>query len=112
MPKFEFSSGFSLAEPLEQLGMRDAFSANHADFSGMTDEVKLKIDAVVHKAFIRVDEEGTEAAAATGIVMPRVASAAPEPIEFKANHPFLFFLRYDDAVLFMGRVADPGAGGS
>jgi serpin B len=92
--------------------MRDAFSANHEDFSCMTDEVKLKIDAVVHKAFIRVDEEGTEAAAATGVSVGVTSMPPPEEIvEMKIDRPFLFVIHdtKTGAVLFLGRVVNPRA---
>lgn len=110
MPRFEFSAGFSLAEPLVQLGMRDAFTANHADFSGMTDDARLKIDAVVHKTFIRVDEKGTEAAAATGVSVGVTSMPPPEKIvEMRIDRPFVFVIQNTKtgAVLFMGRVVDP-----
>lgn len=110
MPRFEFSAGFALAEPLAQLGMRDAFSASHADFSGMTDDARLKIDAVVHKAFIRVDEKGTEAAAATGVSVGVTSMPPPEKIvEMRIDRPFVFVIQdtKTGAVLFMGRVVDP-----
>ena len=93
-----------------KMGMVDAFSADRADFSGMTDATDLKIDAVVHKAFIKVDEEGTEAAAATGVSVG-ITSVQPEskPIEMRIDRPFIFVIRHttSGAILFMGRVVDP-----
>ena len=91
------------------LGAELAFS-DDADFSGIGEE-PLKISEVVHKAFVEVNEEGTEAAAATAVVMVtlRRRHAAREPKVFKADHPFLFFIRdrNTNAVLFSGRVLDP-----
>lgn len=116
IPKFEIApaSSLSLGEDLKEMGMKDAFDRAKADFTGIANppspEDKLYIGQVFHKAFVKVDEKGTEAAAATAVLMPRAGSAAPaEPIPFKADHPFLYFIR-DNAsglVLFMGRVADP-----
>lgn len=107
MPKFEFESEFSLKEALAALGMPAAFGGE-ADFSGMTGSPDLYISAVIHKAFVAVDEAGTEAAAATAVVM--LESAMPgEPVELRLERPFLFLIR-DEAtgtVLFLGRVVDP-----
>ena len=109
MPRFEFESGFALADALASLGMPDAFSAS-ADFSDITDgDNSLAIDDVYHEAFVSVDEEGTEAAGATAVVMQD--SAGPEPFHVRFDRPFLFCIRDrpTDAVLFLGRVADAGA---
>jgi serpin B len=88
--------------------MPDAFDGNRADFSQMS-EVDLFISLVLHKAFVAVDEEGTEAAAATAVLMTLAGAPPRETIEFRADHPFLFFIRHRDtgAILFMGRVVDP-----
>jgi serpin B len=107
MPRFEFRSGFSVNDALQALGMTDAFSGA-ADFSGMTGSPDLFISSVIHKAFVSVDEEGTEAAAATAVVM--VESAMPgEPVEVTVDRPFIFTIRDIEtgAVLFVGRVVDP-----
>ena len=98
----------ALTEILPQLGMSLPFSPA-ADFSGMADIRPLYIQDVFHKAFVEVNEEGTEAAAATAVVM-RTESAAMNP-SFTADHPFLFVIRdrRSGFVLFMGRVADPSA---
>jgi len=103
MPKFTFRSKFSLAEALAKLGMPSAFSLQ-ADFSGMEETGTLFIGDVVHEAFIAVDEEGTEAAAATGI--PLVGSA---PREIVVDRPFVFLIRDPGTgtILFLGRVVDP-----
>ncbi|MFB3893060.1 MAG: serpin family protein [Phycisphaerae bacterium] len=111
LPKFKFTSQFGLGDTLKSMGMTDAFDANKADFSGMTAEEKLYISAVIHKAFVAVDEEGTEAAAATAVVM-RAGAAMPRPEEtriFKADHPFVFLIRHNATgeILFMGKVANP-----
>ena len=109
MPKFDFESSFDLGETLETMGMPDAFS-DLADFSGMTGSRELFISAVVHKAFISVDEEGTEAAAATGAVM-RLLSGPEGHVDLTVDRPFVFLIRDNrtGAVLFVGRVVDPTA---
>ncbi len=110
LPKFTLTSTLRLDEKLRTLGMTDAFDPAKADFSRMTTRNdKLFIGAVVHKAFIDVNEEGTEAAAATGVVIG-LTSAMPEPLPvFRADHPFLFLIRENGSgsILFMGRVAEP-----
>ena len=109
MPKFEFESGFGLKETLAAMGMPVAFSAD-ADFSGMTGNRDLFIADVIHKAFVSVDEAGTEAAAATAVVM--ALTAAPEvPVEVTVDRPFIFLIRdiETDTILFVGRIAEPGA---
>jgi serpin B len=109
MPKFEFESSFSLSEVLSALGMPIAFSGS-ADFSGMTGNRDLYISEVVHKAFVSVDEEGTEAAAATAVIMP--TSAPPEPpVEFTIDRPFIFLIRDIETgtILFVGRTLNPSA---
>jgi serpin B len=110
LPKFKMTSEFGLGDVLIGLGMKDAFNAAAADFSGMDGKKDLFISAVVHKAFVDVNEEGTEAAAATGVVMTLSAVMEPKPpVVFRADHPFLFVIRHEasGAVLFMGRVSDP-----
>lgn len=109
-PRFKFTSGFDLTGTLREMGMADAFSLAKANFSGMTVEEPLFIGVVLHKAFVAVDEKGTEAAAAT-IVGMRAGAAAPtaSPVVFKADHPFLFLIRHRETgtILFVGRVVDP-----
>ena len=104
IPRFKMTCEFDLASTLQSMGMTDAFT-QQADFSGMTGDRSLFISAVVHKAFVGVDEQGTEAAAATGVVMKRTAL----PPTFRADHPFLFVIRHrpTDSILFIGRVANP-----
>ena len=109
MPKFEFESDFSLADTLDAMGMHDAFS-EAADFSGMTGIRDLFIAAVEHKAFVSVDEAGTEAAAGTAVVM-KITAAPVGPVEVTVDRPFVFLIRdiETDAVLFVGRVMNPSA---
>lgn len=105
IPSFEFTSEFRLAETLAGLGMADAVDPESADFSGMADGKDLYLSAVVHKAFVKVDERGTEAGAATGGTIG-VTSLSPA---FTADRPFLFILMdiATDAIPFVGRVMDP-----
>ncbi|HEY87648.1 MAG TPA: serpin family protein [Dehalococcoidia bacterium] len=109
MPRFEFESGFSLKEILAMMGMPLAFYGG-ADFSGMTGNRDLFIADVVHKAFVSVDEAGTEAAAATAVVME--LTAVPEtPVEVTVDRPFVFLIRdiETDTILFVGCVVNPSA---
>ncbi len=108
IPRFTFSSSFTLAQTLAAMGMASAFGRD-ADFSGMTEQERLFISEVVHEAFVEVTEEGTEAAAATGVVMARMAAPGGEIPVFRADHPFLFAIRdrASGAWLFMGRVLNP-----
>lgn len=110
LPKFEFRTQAMLSTLLRELGMVAAFDGSAADFSGMTLQERLVIDEVIHEAFIAVDERGTEAAAATAVVM-RATSAPASPIPLEIDRPFLFALqdRATGAVLFLGRVVDPTA---
>lgn len=93
-----------------------AFDRDRADFTGLANppglEDRLCIDEVFHKAFVKLDEKGTEAAAATAVSMVLLGATTPQkgPQEFRADHPFLFFLRQvrSGLILFMGRVTDPG----
>jgi serpin B len=110
LPKFKMTQQFELGGALSAMGMSQAFDRNAADFSGMTGKRDLWISAAIHKAFIDVNEEGTEAAAATGIVMRSMAMVREQPpIIFRADHPFLFLIRDNRSggILFMGRVTDP-----
>jgi len=107
IPKFEFESDFSLVDSLAEMGMPIAFSGA-ADFSGMTGTRELAIGDILHKAFVSVDESGTEAAAATAVVME--LTAAPEqPVEVTVDRPFVFLIRDIEtgAILFVGRVLNP-----
>jgi len=107
-PKFRMETEYLLNGDLQSMGMMDAFDDN-ADFSGMDGTRNLVITKVIHKAFIEVNEEGTEAAAATAIVNELRAIMPSEIPVFKADHPFMFFIIDRDTgdVLFMGRVSNP-----
>jgi serpin B len=107
MPRFTYESGFSLKETLAAMGMPAAFSA--ADFSGMDGTRSLFIDDVIHKAFVSVDEAGTEAAAATAVTVARAALTQPKDV--KVDRPFVFMIRDIEtgAVLFLGHVVHPSA---
>ena len=116
IPRFEVSPtpSLSLGEALVKLGMADAFDRDKADFTGIANpsdpRERLSIGKVFHKAFVKVDEKGTEAAAATAVVMPKGGGPPPKPpLEFTADRPFLFAIveKASGLVLFVGRVADP-----
>jgi serpin B len=112
LPKFKVTSSYVLNDALCALGMPSAFAADAADFSGMTGQRDLFISKVVHKAYVDVYEEGTEAAAATGVIMERTSVAPPRPVPiFRADHPFVFLIRDNrtGAILFLGRLSDPTA---
>jgi serpin B len=106
MPKFRLTSEFSLANTLAALGMQDAFTGA-ADFSGMDGTRSLFIDNVVHKAFVSVDEAGTEAAAATAALVH--IGIPSRVIHITIDHPFIFLIRDIETktILFIGRVIDP-----
>ena len=107
LPKFSFSWGGSVADPLGKMGIRQAFS-DGADFSGISSREHLKIDDVIHKTFVAVDEAGTEAAAATAVVMRTTAEAPSAPaLDINADHPFVIVIREGSQVLFIGHVANP-----
>ncbi|MDY6932417.1 MAG: serpin family protein, partial [Halobacteriota archaeon] len=107
IPKFTFTTRYSLNENLEEMGMPYAFTEK-ADFSGIDGTYELLIQSVVHQAFIDVNEEGTEAAAATGVSVG-ITSLPPEPKTFRADHPFIFIIQEKETgtILFLGRVTDP-----
>lgn len=106
LPKFKATSSYRLDDALKSMGMSDAFS-RAADFSGMDGTKFLYITAVLHKAFVDVNEEGTEAAAATAVVM--ALRSISRPTVFRADHPFLFLIRHvkTGSILFMGRMMNP-----
>jgi serpin B len=109
LPKFKTTAEFRLDTELKALGMKRAFAPNAANFAGMNGrENDLHIGFVVHKAFIDVNEEGTEAAAATAVGV-RTTSLPPPPPVFRADHPFVYLIRDNKsgAVLFLGRLSDP-----
>jgi serpin B len=108
LPKFKYESEFGLADQLKALGMSDPFDPDKADFSGMTERNDLYISAVVHKAFVAVDEKGTEAAAATAVIVG-VTSAPVFDVTLIIDRPFIFFIRdiRTGQILFVGRVLNP-----
>ncbi len=111
LPKFTFDSDLDLGAPLQALGVRSAFT-DFADFSGITQDGALRVDRVVQRAHVEVDERGTTAAAATGATMQLVSMVVPRPpIELRVDRPFLFAVRdrMTGALLFIGQVTDPSA---
>ena len=108
MPKFKIEYEASLNKSLQSLGIKDAFDEENADFSAMfLQSSGLYVSEVVHKAFIETNEEGTEAAAATGVRMGCLMSGSriiSKPIYFTVDHPFLFMVLYKSQTLFMGKV--------
>jgi serine protease inhibitor len=108
LPRFRLEAGYELAGILGDMGMSDAFT-READFSGIARERALFLSCVFHKAYIRVDERGTEAAAAMAGMTLGVPAMPPKPVLFTADHPFLFLIRSraTGAILFLGRVEDP-----
>ena len=104
LPKFELSFPFRLDEILQEMGMVDAFTGN-ADFSGIEESRELYLNAVLHKAFVEVNEKGTEAAAATAVIM-QTKSISFMSVDFTADHPFIFLIRENrsGSILFLGRV--------
>jgi serpin B len=112
LPKFKLEASFSLGDALRALGMKLAFSDTKADFSAMDGRRDLYISAALHKAYVDVNEQGTEAAAATAIGMRAMAARMPKPIPvFRADHPFVFLIadNRDGSMLFLGRMQDPKA---
>jgi serpin B len=117
LPKFTIDppTALALRPPLEALGVKLAFSDAEADFTGIgtppDPRYRLYVSAVFHKAFVKVDEKGTEAAAATAVVMAVGTGMPPKAEQFDVDHPFLFFIvdKSSGLILFMGRVADPSA---
>jgi serpin B len=117
LPKFsvETPRSWSVSPSLKALGITAAFDAERADFTGISGsarpEDRLFVSDVFHRALVTVDEKGTQAVAASALAMQAAGAALPseQPEEFKADRPFLFFIRENDngAILFMGRVADP-----
>lgn len=113
LPKWEMTLDYDLIPVLQALGMERAFDAERADFRGICDSAEgeeLYITGVFHKAFIAVDEAGTEAAAATAVAVGALSAAPPrEVVDFRADHPFVYFIRDNRSgvILFMGRVTDP-----
>jgi len=111
VPKWTLSSEFQLAAVLKSLGLTAAFS-DQADFSGMSADQQLSIADVVHKAFVEVNEAGTEAAAATGVMIGVTSAREPQPVPvFRADHPFIFLIQdqLTGSLLFLGRIVTPAS---
>jgi serpin B len=109
LPRFRFEARFELAKQLEAMGMPLAFGT-HADFSGISTAQKLFLSQVIHQAYVDVNENGTEAAAATAAIAKLAAELEPQtPVTFRADHPFLFLLREQrtGTILFLGRLTEP-----
>lgn len=107
LPRFTMQRKFMLADTLAAMGMKQCLSSPPADFSGLNGRKDLFIGQVVHEGFVDVNEEGTEAAAATAVTVKAAMSVTSK--EFKADHPFIFLIRdrRGGTILFMGRVEDP-----
>ncbi|MBM3299688.1 MAG: serpin family protein [Deltaproteobacteria bacterium] len=107
LPRFEMTDSFMLNNALKSMGMIDAFSSS-ADFSGMTGRKDISVSGVIQKTFIKVSEEGTEAAAATGMVVAKAGKPFDE-VEFRADRPFIYLIRHrpSGCILFMGRLVRP-----
>ncbi|MDY6912521.1 MAG: serpin family protein, partial [Chloroflexota bacterium] len=112
LPKFSYESDFSLAQTLAEMGMPDAISPGVADFSGMDGTKFLYISDVFHKAFVAVDEKGTEAAAATAVIVGSTSISMVD-VRLTIDRPFIFLIRDIDTgtILFMGRVLNPAGSG-
>lgn len=114
LPRWKYRTSSVLSNVFQELGMVDAFSPSRANFSDITNEEDIFIGCVIHEAYIKVNEEGTEAAAATAIGMAGAAGPGqdpPQPIVFKVDHPFIYYIFDIDtqSILFMGRVMNPEA---
>ena len=109
LPKFKQESSYDLSTTLAKLGMASAFDAGRADFSGITGNRDIAISGVLHKTFVEVSEEGTEAAAATAVIVMRASLAPQERVIFNADRPFVYIIRDNatGAALFIGRYAHP-----
>ena len=114
IPKFKFETKYFMAKDLKEMGMPTAFNGDLADFTGMWNrqgDENLYISEVIHQTFIEVAEAGTEAAAATAVIMMETTSVGPveQPKIFTADHPFIFVIQQKDTgnILFMGRMSDP-----
>ena len=106
LPKFKLEEEYELNDPLAKLGMTDVFCGSKADLSGMNGHGGLFLSTVAHKAFVEVNEEGTEAAAATAGI---ASFCMLREEHFTADHPFLFFIRHNktNSILFLGRFSSP-----
>ncbi|NXV47466.1 SPB8 protein, partial [Uria aalge] len=107
LPRFKLENTFNLNEVLQAMGMTDIFTESKADLSAMSFAKSLVLSNVVHKTYVEVNEEGTEAAAGTGAVIVR--RSLPLTEVFMADHPFLFFIRHNptNTILFFGKLRSP-----
>ncbi len=107
LPRFKMEETYDMKSLLISMGMEDVFDGQKVNLSGMSPNNDLVVSKVVHKAFVEVNEEGTEAAAATGVVMMTRCLMIPQV--FNADHPFLFFIRHNPtkSILFYGRFCSP-----
>ncbi|KAH0617964.1 hypothetical protein JD844_016782 [Phrynosoma platyrhinos] len=107
LPKFKLEESYDLKSYLTALGLRDIFDSGKANLSGMSGAQDLHVSKIVHKSFVEVNEEGTEAAAATGIMVMLLSMPVEE--NFTADHPFIFFIRHNptNSILFFGKFASP-----
>ena len=110
LPKYSLDEKVSLTRMLGEMGMQDLFNPRAADLSGMSGSDDLYVSKVLHRAVVEVSEEGTEAAAATAVIVA-VKSRRPPPVNFRADHPFLFLIqdKATKSILFLGRLAKPAA---
>jgi serpin B len=113
LPRFKFETRYLVGSNLSAMGMPDAFQESLADFSGITGGKDLYISSVIHQAMIDVNEEGSEAAAATAVVMSGKSVNIDMPEEFRADRPFLFLIVHNStgSILFIGRVSNPPSDG-
>ena len=109
MPKFDFESTIDASMPLKEMGMKTPFDPAMADFSGISQVLDLFISDVLHKATITVDEQGTEAAAATAVIMGVTSAPVEEPVSLVIDRPFIYLIHHHptNAILFLGRVVAP-----
>jgi len=111
IPKFKTEQSFELDDALKEMGMASAFKARDANFSGMNGKKNLYIGAAIHKTFLEVGEDGTEAAATTAVIMTKTSAMndPEETIEFKADRPFIYMIRDNQTgtILFIGRYTKP-----
>ncbi len=108
-PKFSVETGYSITDPLIEMGILNAFAPLAANFSGIDGTRDLYIDKIAHKAYVNVDENGTEAAAATAAMMAATSLEPEEPTQVVIDHPFIFAIRDQQTkvILFLGRIYNP-----
>ncbi|XP_053101901.1 leukocyte elastase inhibitor-like [Hemicordylus capensis] len=109
LPRFKLEEKYELKETLESMGMTLLFDQSEADLSGISEEKDLSVSEVIHKSFVEVNEEGTEAAAATGVTNVSAPTSVQIPVEFKADETFIFIILHNvsKCPLFIGRIASP-----